>query len=144
MAKGYPNELLDVLEGTERNKADGRVRNAALRIDRNTLNTTSLGTTTSDTLSLGYAKAGQRTMAFDIDANGVNMSAASIAIGTAADPDKYLAAAALPNATSARRRVVASAAGYDPIDADEELIVTISGATIPNGTLTIDREFTQR
>lgn len=145
MAKQIPTELAGVLSGNEQGKADGRLRHAGLRSDRNTfvIDGTDVTATTSDTLSLGYARAGQCTRAFQINASA-NMSAASIAIGTAADPDKYLAAAALPNATSARRVVPASAEGYDPIDAEEEIIVTISAATIANGTLTIDREYTQR
>lgn len=143
MAKKIPAELTNVVDGTLQDKASGILRDAGLRIDRNTFSTAS-GATTSDTFSLGTARAGQRTRAFDIDTNGTNMSAASIAIGTAGDPDKYLAAAALPNATSARRRVLAAAAGYDAIEEAEEIIVTISGATIASGTLVIEREYTQR
>lgn len=123
--------------------ASGINRNAAIRSYRNTFDTSSVASTTSDTLSLGVIPEGCRVRAFDIAAS-VNMSAASIAIGTAADPDKYLAAGALPNATSARRQVLPSAAGYDALTAEEELIVTISGATIPDGLLCIDVEAAKR
>ncbi len=143
MAKAIPNELKNVVDGTLQDKASGILRDAGIRNDRNTFNTTTEATTSSDTLSLGYARAGQRTLAFEIEAS-TNMSAASIAIGTAGDPDKYLAAAALPNATTARRKVLAAAAGFDAIEAEEEIIVTISAATIPNGTLVIERQYTKR
>ncbi|MEC8180165.1 MAG: hypothetical protein VX072_10895 [Pseudomonadota bacterium] len=143
MAKAIPNELKNVIDGTMQDKASGILRSAGIRNDRNTFNTAAEATTTGDTLSLGTARAGQRTMAFEIEASS-NMSAASIAIGTAADPDKYLAAAALPNATVARRKVLAASAGFDAITEEEELIVTISGATIPDGTLVIERQYTQR
>lgn len=143
MAKSYAIELQDVEEGTGRNKADGRIRNAGVRSSRSTFNATTTPTTTGDTLSLGTFKKGDCIKAFGIVAS-TNMAAASIAIGTAADPDKFLAAAALPNATNARRMVAAAAAGYDPLETDDELIVTISGATIPNGDLTIYTEFTRR
>lgn len=143
MAKSYAIELQDVEEGTGRNKADGRIRNAGVRSSRSTFNANTTPTTTGDTLSLGTFKKGDAIKAFGIVAS-TNMAAASIAIGTAADPDKFLAAAALPNATNARRMVAAAAAGYDPLETDDELIVTISGATIPNGDLTIYTEFTRR
>ena len=143
MAKAIPNELKNVMDGTLQDKASGILRCAGIRNDRNTFNTAAEATTTNDTLSLGKARAGQRTKAFEIEASN-NMSAASIAIGTAADPDKYLAAAALPNAATARRKVLAAAAGFDAITEEEEIIVTISGAAIPDGTLVIEREYTQR
>lgn len=143
MAKAIPNELKGVMDGSMQDKASGILRSAGIRNDRNTFNATVEATTTGDTLSLGKARAGQRTMAFEIEAS-TNMSAASIAIGTADDPDKYLAAAPLPNAATTRRKVLAAAAGFDAITAEEEIIVTISGATIPNGMLVIERQYTQR
>lgn len=143
MAKSFPQEYEGVLEGTERNKADGRIINAGVRSSRATFDTSAVAATTSDTLSLGMIKRGDAIKAFDIVAS-TNMSAASIAIGTADDPDKFLAAAALPNAAAARRMVAAAAAGYAPQEAEEEVIVTISGATIPSGDLTIYTEFTRR
>ena len=72
------------------------------------------------------------------------MAAASIAIGTADDPDKYLAAGALPNATSGRRIVLPTAAGYDALEEAEDIIATVSGAAIPAGSLIIDTEYSRR
>lgn len=143
MAKAIPNELKGVVDGDQLGKASGIIRSAGIRRDRNTFNATSEATTTSDTLSLGTLRAGCSPKAFEITAT-TDMSAASIAIGTADDPDKYLAAASLPNATSARRVVLPSAEGFTPSTEDEELIVTISAATIPNGLLVIDHEYSQR
>lgn len=123
--------------------ASGMNRNAAIRSFRSTFDTSSAPSTVSDTLSLGTFREGGRIRAFDISAS-VDMSAASIAIGTAADPDKYLPAGALPNATSQRRVVLPNAAGIEALADSEELIVTISGATIPSGLLMIDAEVAQR
>lgn len=144
MAKGLPTELSGVLDGLQQSLADGALHDAAIRTKRCTFNATTLSTTTNDTLSLGKYRAGDRIKAFEIDTNGVNMSAASIAIGTAAAPDMFLAAAALPNATSARRVVRPGAAGYAPLEEEIEMIITISGATIPNGLLKVETEFTHR
>ena len=144
MAKAIPNELKGVVDGDQLGKGSGIIRNAGVRRSRSTFDATAEATTTSDTLSLGMRKAGDAVRAFEITAT-TNMSAASVAIGTADDPDKYLAAAALPAAGASQRRVVLpSAAGYDPLTEAEELIVTISGATIPNGLLVIDTEHSMR
>lgn len=143
MAKAIPNELKGVVDGDQLGKASGIIRNAGIRRDRNTFDTSAESTTTGDTLSLGTLAAGCSPKAFEITAS-TNMSAASIAIGVAGDTDKYLAAAALPNATSARRVVLPGAEGFTPSTEDEELIVTISGATIPNGLLVIDHEYSKR
>ena len=144
MPKGFPTELSGVLDGQQQGLADGAMHDSAVRTKRCTFNTATTSSTTSDTLSLGKYRAGDRIKAFEIDTNGVNMSAASIAIGIAGTPAMFLAAAALPNATSARRVVRPGAAGYAPLEAEVELIVTISGATIPGGLLLIETEFTHR
>lgn len=142
MAKAIPNELKGLQEAVP-TPASGIDRNAAIRSFRSTFDTSAEGTTVSDTLSLGTFREGGRVRAFDI-ACSTNMSAASIAIGTASDPDKYVAAAALPNASSQRRVVLPDAAGKDALAEGEELICTISGATIPAGLLTVDAEVAQR
>lgn len=145
MAKSYPAELANVYDGTANKMGRGDVRETIRLSSRNTFNTATQPATTGDTLSLGKLKKGDVPRAFEISAS-VNMSAASIAIGTAAVPTKYLAAATLPNATHARRVVLPAAAGFtDGATVEgEELIVTISGATIPAGLLVIDTEFVRR
>lgn len=143
MAKSYPTELTNVYDGTEQGLGDGRVRETNVVSVRNHFDTSAIATTTSDTLSLGKIREGDCIKAFEFLAS-TNMSAASVAIGIAGDTDKYLAATALPNATHARHLVTAGAAGFDPADAGEELIATISGATIPNGDLVIYTEMTRR
>lgn len=142
MASTSPDELTG-LDNTIPSQASGISRNAKIRSFRSSWNIANTPSTTGDTLKLGRFKEGGRIRAFDI-ACSTNMSAASIAIGTAADPDKYLAAAALPNATGARRIVLPNAAGFEALTEAEDLIVTISGATIPNGLLVIDAEVAQR
>ena len=120
MAKAIPDELSGVLDGDGQSMGSGIVRNAGIRSARSSWDTSEHGTTLTDT------------------------SAASIAIGTADDPDMFTAAAALPNATRQYRRVAKAAAGFAPLEGRVELIATISGATIPNGDLIIDTEFTRR
>jgi len=143
MAKAIPDELSGVLDGDGQSMGSGIVRNAGIRSARSSWDTSEHGTTITDTLSLGHFHAGDCIRGFDISAS-TDMSAASIAIGTADDPDMFTAAAALPNATRQYRRVAKAAAGFAPLEGRVELIATISGATIPNGDLIIDTEFTRR
>lgn len=143
MAKKIPAELSGVVDGDELGKGSGIVRTAGIRRNRSTFTNAGNIAAIADTLSLGKVHAGDAVRAFEITAT-TNMSAASIAIGTADDPDKFLAAAALPNATSGRRIVLPTAAGYDPQTEAEEVIATVSGAAIPAGSLLIDTEFSRR
>lgn len=143
MAKRIPAELSGVVDGDKSAKASGILRECGIRRDRNTFTSAGNIAAVSDTLSLGQKKAGNAVRAFEITATA-NMAAASIAIGTPDDPDKYLAAGALPNATTARRVVLPTAAGYDPLTEDEEIIATVSGAAIPAGSLIIDTEYSRR
>lgn len=142
--KVIPNELKGVVDGDQLGKASGITRNAGVRRSRCTIDTAAESTLVTDTISLGKFAAGDAIRAFEITATA-NMAAASIAIGTATDPDKFLAAAALPGAGASQRRVVLpTSAGFAPLVEQEELIVTISGATIPNGLLVIDTEHSKR
>jgi len=143
MAEVVPTELTGVVNGDEQGKASGIIHNAGIRRRRNTFTSAGNIAASADTLRLGRAKAGDAIRAFEITATS-NMSAASISIGTADDPDKYLAAASLPNATSGRRIVLPTAAGYAPLTEDEEVIATVSVAAIPAGSLLIDTEFSRR
>jgi hypothetical protein len=143
MAEVVPTELAGVVNGDEQSKASGIVYNAGIRRRRTTFTSAGNIGTTSDTLRLGRAKAGDAVRGFALTAT-TNMSAASLAIGTADDPDQYLAAAALPNATTARRIVLPTAEGFAPLTEDEEVIGTISGASIPAGSLLVYTEFSRR
>lgn len=143
MAKAIPDEYTNVLDGNGQAKADGRVINAGLRNSRLSMATASESVTTSDTISLGYLHAGDCLRAVEITAS-TNMAAASVAIGKAGSPAFFLPAAALPNATSQRRKVARASGGFAPLEKETEVIVTISGATIPAGDLTFDLEFTRR
>lgn len=143
MAKAIPDELSGVLDGDGQSMGSGIVRNAGIRSARSSWSTAEHSTTTADTLSLGHFHAGDCIRGFDIIAS-TDMSTASIAIGTADDPDMFSAAAALPAATRQYRRVAKSAAGFAPLEDRAELIVTISGVAIPAGDLIIDTEFTRR
>jgi hypothetical protein len=144
MAKTYPTELADVHDGTEQKLASGTKREAHQLSDRNHFDCSTVASETTDTLSLGFIHEGDVVKSFDIISD-TNMSAASIAIGTASDPDKYLAAATLPNAGVATRFVPHAADGFENTPTErEELIVTISGAEIPTGDLVIYTNYTRR
>lgn len=142
--KVTPNELKGVVDGDMAGKASGITRNAGIRRTRCTIDAATESTTTADTITLGKFAAGDAIRAFEITAT-TNMAAASISIGTATDPTRFAAAAALPGAGVSQRRVVLpDATGYDPLTEAEELIVTISGAAIPDGKLIIDTEHSKR
>lgn len=143
MAVKIPTELAGVVDGDKLGKASGIIFNAGIRRRRCTFTSAGNIAAVADTLTLGKAKSGDAIRAFEITATS-NMAAASIAIGTATDPDKYLAAGTLPNATSGRRIVLPTAAGYDALEEAEDIIATVSGAAIPAGSLIIDTEYSRR
>lgn len=144
MAEIIPTELSGVIDGDGLGKASGIVFNAGIRRRRCTATSAGNVAAIGDIIRLGRAKSGDALRAFEITAT-TNMAAASISIGTADDPDKYVAAAALPAAGATQRRIVLpTAAGFAPLTEEEEIIATVSGAAIPAGSLLIDTEYSRR
>lgn len=93
--------------------------------------------TTSDTLVVGNLPAGS-TFAFGVVNASATLGSSTLAIGPSSSTGKYRAAAAFtaaaPTLFGDSAAVVAS-----PLTAEETVIVTIAGATLPSsGTLVID------
>lgn len=142
MAKKFPLELQNVLDGTFQSLANGGVVAAKVFTSRSTFVSASGNHGTSDLLSFGVRKKGQRVLGF-ILSSAANLSTASLAIGVAGTTGKYKAAAALPNATSVFVPCIATALDDAPLTEQEELIGTISGAAIPDGTLIVETVYAQ-
>jgi hypothetical protein len=136
MTKYVSNDMSGVLDGAMQDMANGGVNGGRLRGDRHVFTADGVKFTTSDTLSLGKRKAGDFPIGVILSASA-NLSAASIAIGNASSSAKYMAAATLPNSTSTFVPFKSTALDDPVLTATEEMIATISGATIPAGALVI-------
>jgi hypothetical protein len=135
MAQGFSAETVGVLDGTllPAAKSDGRVTGAKLRAFQATFD-----------LSLAAVKkaAGDTNVCFRVPPSckplfgylnsSATMGAAStIAVGTAAAPGKYRAAA-IHTTANAPQFFMLSAAGDDaPLSAEEDIIFTIAVADLP-------------
>ena len=94
--------------------------------------------TTSDTLAIGVLPAGA-TPAFIHITTSVSTGSATLAIGISGTAAKYKAAGAVTTVDVPQPFGLAARLADSPLSADELLIVTIAGASLPgSGTLVID------
>ena len=139
----YGDDQANVYSGDEQSKGNAGVTAYKVFGSRTKITADNSTHTTSDKISLGKFRKGDRIIGFIISTSA-NLSAASLAIGNSGTAAKYKAAATLPNATSAFVPAISSALDDDPLDAEEELLCTISGATIPAGVLVIETLYAHR
>lgn len=94
--------------------------------------------TTSDTLVIGVLPAGA-TFAGGNITTSASTGSATLAVGISGTAAKYKAAAAVTTADVPQPFGLAARMADSPLSADETLIVTIAGASLPaSGTLVID------
>jgi uncharacterized membrane protein YkgB len=142
MAQGYSSELVGVLDGTQApaKKADGRVYQAKPRRFRASFNLAASTTAKAigDTNVIAEIPEGYSFSHATLVAT-VGLAAATIAIGTVAVPDKYLAAVTVPTADTSVSGGKAAARAAEPLAIKDVVIMTIGAAALPNaGTLVID------
>lgn len=141
MAKLYSAEDTGVLDGAAQDLA---LPDETVRVAWKTFAPPGSGTfLTTDTMGLGFRRTGQRPIGAIISTSA-DLSAASLAIGNSGSSAKYKAAATLPNASTVFVPFKSTALDDGPLTAREELIGTISGATIPAGTLVIGIVYGER
>lgn len=97
------------------------------------------GQLTTDTLLLGNLPAGA-TFAFGVLTSSVSLGASTLAIGPSTSTGKYRAAGAFTAVdTPTPFGPAAVVGGASPLAAEEQVIGTIGGATLPgSGTLVVD------
>lgn len=151
MARFYTIEdqlLGDVPPRAPGNEAYGgrkRLWRATINLDAPKLSSSQNGAviTTADTVLLGRIPAGMR-FAQGRVTSSISLGTSTIAIGNAASPGKYRAAAVhtavdTPTPFGTAAAMAAAASG-----ADEDVILTVAAANLPNtpgGLLVIDLEF---
>jgi hypothetical protein len=151
MAKFYTVEtqlMGDVPPRAPGNEALGgrkRLYRATIDLDAPKLSTTQNGTviTTADTVLLARIPAGMRFAQGRITSS-VSLGTATVAIGTAAAPGKYRAAAVHTAVDTPTSFGVTAAMAAPALGADEEVILTVATANLPNtagADLVIDLEF---
>lgn len=151
MARFYTIEdqlLGDVPPRAPGNEAYGgrkRLWRATIALDAPKLSSSQNGTviTTADTVLLGRIPAGMRFVGGRITSS-VSLGTSTISIGNAADAAKYRAAAVHTAVDTPTSFGKASAMALAASGADEDVILTVATANLPNGAgnlLVIDLEF---
>lgn len=123
----------------------GRIFRATIALDAPALSGSTAGTvvTAADTVVLGIRPAGTRFIGGKITSS-VSLGTSTIAIGTAAAPAKYKAAAVFTSVDTPVLFGLASAMAAVETDSDEEIILTTAVASLPTtagAKLVIDLEF---
>jgi hypothetical protein len=135
MAKGYPAELLGVLDGSKvpAIKADGRVYGARLRAYEATydLSAASVKKASGDTNVVCQVPANEKVIALLFLASVTMGATATIAVGNSGTPAKYKAAAVFTTANTPTLYMLSAAADDAPLTAEEEIIMTIAAADLP-------------
>lgn len=148
MAKGYGNLLLGVFDGSvlPAKKADGRRVNAKIRTSREIfdLSLASVAKNIGDINTIAMRPAGSAFKGGSITVSAT-LGAATISIGTAANPTKYMAAQTFTNVDTPVGFGTAAAKAADPLTDTEEVIMTIAAAALPGaGLVVIDFDTTAR
>lgn len=135
MPKGYSAETVGVLDGTllPAAKADGRVYGARARVYQATFDMAAANVETADgdTNVCFKLPAGEKPFLGALLASATMGAVATIAVGTAASPGKYRAAATFETANVPTLFMLSAAADDDPLEDEEEVIITIAGAALP-------------
>lgn len=151
MARFYTIEdqqIGNVPPGAPGNEAYGgrkRLFRATINLDAPKLSSSQNGAqiTTADTVLLARIPAGMRFVGGCITSS-ISLGLATIAIGNATTPGKYRAAAAHTAVDTPTSFGLASARAAAASGADEDVILTVAAASLPNtagGLLIIDLEF---
>lgn len=151
MARYYTIEdqqIGNVPPGVPGNEAYGgrkRLWRASINLDAPKLSSTQTGTqiTTADTVLLARIPAGMRFARGRITSS-ISLGTSTISIGNAAAPAKYRAAAVHTAVDTPTSFGLASAMAAAASGADEDVILTVATASLPNtagGLLIIDLEF---
>ena len=151
MAKFYSTEFRNAGDVPFRPPGDAaygareRCYRATISLDVPALSSTTAGAViaTTDTVSLGVRPAGTRFLGGKITSS-VSLGTSTIAIGTAASPAKYKAAAVFTAVDTPTLFGNAAAMAAVETLADEEIIMTIAVANLPTtagARLMIDMEF---
>lgn len=122
-----------------------RLWRASINLDAPKLSSSQNGTviTTADTVLLGRIPAGMRFGRGRITSS-VSLGTSTISVGNAANPAKYRAAAVHTAVDTPTSFGKASAMALAASGADEDVILTVATANLPNGAgnlLVIDLEF---
>lgn len=135
MAKGYPAELLGVIDDSKvpAIKADGRVYGARLRAYQATfdLSLATVKKANGDTNVLCQVPANEKPVAIIGLASATMGGTATIALGNSGTPAKYRAAATFTTANVPQIMMLSSAGDDAPLSAEEEIIMTIAAADLP-------------
>ena len=116
----------------------GGVVDGNVRVKRSTI--TLATQTTSDTIVIAKATAGESFLYGVITASATLGASATIAIGVTGTTGKYRAAATFTSANTPT--LFGTAAGATTLAADEEIFITIGSASLPgSGTLVVDMYF---
>lgn len=128
---GQSYNLTDPLD-----RANGAEVNTSLRVYRNRFDMAAAGQGGGGTDPLLAAKVreGNVVQSIEIESDQ-NLSAINFSVGTEADPDKYGAAQAGPNAGRLVVAMPIAAAAQDELAAPEEIIVTPNAALPSSGTI---------
>lgn len=151
MARFYTIEdqqIGNVPPGAPGNAAYGgrkRIWRATINLDAPKLSSSQNGTviTAADTVLLARVPAGMRFVTGSVTSS-ISLGTSTIAIGNAATPEKYRAAAVHTAVDTPTPFGKASAMALAEAGADEEVILTVAIASLPNtagGLLVIDLEF---
>lgn len=134
MAERTPKQLVGVTDGTEvpARLADGREVGAD---ERTSFFSKVTGTAwaAGDTINLGQKPAGHKVSSIELSTD-TSLGTATIDVGTAADPDKYVDGATLTAANVLTEIGVNAAALAEDPGGEEDLIGTVGVAAIAAGT----------
>jgi hypothetical protein len=137
MATLYSAEMNGLLNSVPVNLPDGGVVDGNVRVKRATI--TLASQTTSDTIVIAKAKAGESFLYGVMNNNSVSLGSSTVAIGITGTTGKYRAAAVK---TSTTPEVFGPSGAMATLSADEEIFITIAVASLPaSGTLVVDLYF---
>jgi hypothetical protein len=119
--------------GDEAYGGRSRLYRATIPLDAPKLSPTQNGASilTTDTVSLARIPAGMR-FSHGMLVSSVSLGTSTIAIGTATDTAKYRAAAVFTAVNAPTHFGTAAAMAAGPLAAEEEIILTVAVATLPN------------
>lgn len=142
MPQYLSNELAGTSTGLTTAAASGYRPAASVygaRVKRLRATVTLAGQLTSDTILLGTLPTGA-TFAFGVLTTSATLGSSTIAVGISGTAGKYRAAAAFTSAdTPTFFGTAATVGAASPLAAEENVIATIAGATLPSsGTLVVD------
>jgi hypothetical protein len=142
MPTGYSAETVGVLDSTLTvpAKSDGRVVNAKQRVFQATLDlaAATVAKASGDNNVLFRIPAGYKPLYGVLIASATMGAVATIAIGKAGATGKYRTAAIFTAVDTPTLFMNAAAADDSPLDADEDVILTIAAAALPGaGTLQV-------